>query len=123
MYRYCLDIVNILTIYYLDFGGANILFLVIFLKSNNSDELAQQSREILNKLSNMKNRELLHSIYPYAWELFSFIKKYREWVILIGYIGVGTGYVGLVTISYFLIKNRRKGKDENLNFSNQSYCW
>ena len=32
-------------------------------------------------------------------------KKYREWVRLCGYIGVGAGYVGLVIISYSLIKN------------------
>ena len=48
------------------------------LKSNDSDELARQSCELLNKISNLKDRELFHSIYPYAWELFSFIKKYRE---------------------------------------------
>jgi len=33
------------------------------------------------------------------------VKKYREWIILIGYIGVGTAYVGLVFISYILLKN------------------
>ena len=32
-------------------------------------------------------------------------KKFREWVILLGYIGVGAGYVGLIVISYVLIKN------------------
>ena len=32
-------------------------------------------------------------------------QKYREWIILLGYIGVGAGYVGLVFISYILIKN------------------
>lgn len=31
--------------------------------------------------------------------------KYREWIILLGYIGVGAGFVGLVIISYVLIKN------------------
>ncbi len=31
--------------------------------------------------------------------------KYRAWVILLGYIGVGAGFVGLVLISYLLIKN------------------
>ena len=34
-----------------------------------------------------------------------FVKKYREFVILLGYIGVGAGYVGLIFISYILIKN------------------
>jgi membrane-associated protease RseP (regulator of RpoE activity) len=33
------------------------------------------------------------------------VKKYREVVILIGYVGVGAGYVGLVFISYILLKN------------------
>ena len=32
-------------------------------------------------------------------------QKFREWVILLGYIGVGAGFVGLVFISYLLIKN------------------
>ena len=31
--------------------------------------------------------------------------KYRAWVVLLGYIGVGAGFVGLVLISYLLIKN------------------
>jgi membrane-associated protease RseP (regulator of RpoE activity) len=30
--------------------------------------------------------------------------KFREWIILLGYIGVGVGYLGLAVISYFLIK-------------------
>ena len=32
-------------------------------------------------------------------------QKWKEWIILIGYVGVGAGYVGLVFISYILIKN------------------
>jgi len=31
--------------------------------------------------------------------------KFREWVILFGYIGMGTGFVGLVVISYVLVSN------------------
>jgi membrane-associated protease RseP (regulator of RpoE activity) len=31
--------------------------------------------------------------------------KRREWIILLGYIGMGAGFVGLVVISYVLIKN------------------
>lgn len=31
--------------------------------------------------------------------------RFREWVILFGYIGMGAGFVGLVVISYVLIKN------------------
>ncbi len=34
-----------------------------------------------------------------------FSKRFREWVILLGYVGVGAGYVGLVFISVILIKN------------------
>ena len=32
-------------------------------------------------------------------------QKYREWIILLGYIGVGVGYIGLIFISYMLIVN------------------
>src|SRR3989344_4208261 len=32
-------------------------------------------------------------------------QRYREWVKLLGYIGIGAGYVGLIGISYILIKN------------------
>ncbi len=32
-------------------------------------------------------------------------KKFREWVVLFGYIGMGAGFVGLVIISYVLIQN------------------
>lgn len=31
--------------------------------------------------------------------------RFREWIILLGYIGVGAGYVGLIFISYILIKS------------------
>ncbi len=31
--------------------------------------------------------------------------KFREWVILLGYVGVGAGYIGMIVISYVLIKN------------------
>ncbi|MBI4981062.1 site-2 protease family protein [Candidatus Woesearchaeota archaeon] len=31
--------------------------------------------------------------------------KFKEWVILLGYVGVGAGYIGMVVISYVLIKN------------------
>ena len=34
-----------------------------------------------------------------------YAQKFREWIILLGYIGVGAGYVGLIFISYILIKN------------------
>ncbi len=31
--------------------------------------------------------------------------KFRQWVILFGYVGVGAGYMGLLIISFILIKN------------------
>ncbi|MFH0701159.1 MAG: site-2 protease family protein [Candidatus Woesearchaeota archaeon] len=31
--------------------------------------------------------------------------KFKEWIILLGYIGIGAAYVGLIFISYILIKN------------------
>lgn len=34
-----------------------------------------------------------------------YASKLREWLILLGYIGVGAGYIGLVFISCILIKN------------------
>lgn len=47
-------------------------------------------------------------LYRMKWGLKwmdTFSSKYREWVILLGYISVGAGYVGLIIISYILIKN------------------
>ncbi len=47
-------------------------------------------------------------LYRMKWGLKwmdKFSRKFREWVILLGYIGVGAGYVGLLFISYILIKN------------------
>ncbi|MEK6809885.1 MAG: site-2 protease family protein [Nanoarchaeota archaeon] len=32
-------------------------------------------------------------------------QKFREWVVLFGYIGMGAGFVGLIVISYVLIQN------------------
>jgi len=47
-------------------------------------------------------------LYRMKWGLRwmdKYAKKFKEWVILLGYIGVGAGYVGLVFISIILIKN------------------
>ena len=47
-------------------------------------------------------------LYRMKWGLRwmdKYAKKFREWIILFGYIGVGAGYVGLIIISYILIKN------------------
>ncbi len=47
-------------------------------------------------------------LYRTKWGLRwmdKYSEKYREWIILFGYIGVGAGFVGLVVISYVLIKN------------------
>ncbi len=47
-------------------------------------------------------------LYRTKWGLQwmdKYSRKFREWVVLLGYIGVGAGYVGLVVISYVLIKN------------------
>jgi membrane-associated protease RseP (regulator of RpoE activity) len=32
-------------------------------------------------------------------------QKFREWIIVIGYIGVGVGYLGLIFISFILVKS------------------
>ncbi len=47
-------------------------------------------------------------LYRMKWGLTwmdKYAGKFREWIILLGYIGVGAGYVGLIYISYVLIKN------------------
>jgi membrane-associated protease RseP (regulator of RpoE activity) len=47
-------------------------------------------------------------LYRMKWGLKLMDKistRFREWIILLGYIGVGTGFVGLVVISYILVKN------------------
>ena len=47
-------------------------------------------------------------LYRMKWGLKwmdKYSAKYREWVILCGYVGMGAGFVGLITISYVLINN------------------
>ncbi len=47
-------------------------------------------------------------LYRTTWGLRwmeHFSSKFREWIILLGYIGVGAGYVGLFFISFILLKN------------------
>ena len=47
-------------------------------------------------------------LYRMKWGLKwmdKYSQKFREWIILLGYIGVGVGFIGLVAISYILIKN------------------
>ena len=34
-----------------------------------------------------------------------YAKKHREWVILLGYIAAGTGFIGMAFISFYLLKN------------------
>ncbi len=47
-------------------------------------------------------------LYRMKWGLQwmdKYATKFREWVILWGYVGVGVGYAGLALISFILIKN------------------
>lgn len=47
-------------------------------------------------------------LYRTSWGLRWMDKiaaKYREWIILWGYVGVGAGFLGLLLISFMLIKN------------------
>ena len=47
-------------------------------------------------------------LYRMKWGLRwmdKYATKFREWIILLGYIGVGAGYIGLIFISYILVKN------------------
>ena len=48
------------------------------LKSKKNNDLLNISWKILKKLSYLKNRDLYHSIYPYAWHLYSFINKNQK---------------------------------------------
>lgn len=47
-------------------------------------------------------------LYRTTWGLHwmeKYSQKFRQWIILLGYVGVGGGFIGLVIISYTLIKN------------------
>ncbi len=47
-------------------------------------------------------------LYRLKWGLKwmdKYARKFREWIILAGYIGVGAGYLGLIFISCLLIRN------------------
>lgn len=47
-------------------------------------------------------------LYRMKWGLKwmdKYSQKFREWIILLGYVGVGAGYIGLIFISVILIKN------------------
>jgi membrane-associated protease RseP (regulator of RpoE activity) len=47
-------------------------------------------------------------LYRMKWGLKwmdKYANKFREWVILIGYVGVGAGFVGMLVISILLVKN------------------
>ncbi len=47
-------------------------------------------------------------LYRMKWGLKwmdKYSQKFREWIILLGYIGVGGGFIGLIFISFILIKN------------------
>src|SRR3989338_2433773 len=47
-------------------------------------------------------------LYRMKWGLRwmdKYSEKHCEWVILLGYIGVGVGFIGMVVMGYFLIKN------------------
>ncbi len=66
---------------------------------------------ILFLIFNRKRVEIQNKIivlYRMKWGLRwmdTVSSKYRQWVILLGYIGVGAGYIGLIFISYILVKN------------------
>ncbi len=47
-------------------------------------------------------------LYRMKWGLRwmdKYAKKFRQWIILLGYVGTGIGFAGLVFISYVLCKN------------------
>lgn len=47
---------------------------------------------------------LIRSKLGLAW-MDKYSQKYREWIILWGYMGIGVGFIGMLFISYTLIKN------------------
>ena len=68
--------------------------LVVFFLVLNRKKLAVQAKFII--------------LYRMKWGLRwmdKYAQKFREWVILAGYIGVGLGFLGMVVISVVLIKN------------------
>tara|TARA_Y100000034_G_scaffold121274_1_gene165282 strand:+ start:67 stop:1254 length:1188 start_codon:yes stop_codon:yes gene_type:complete len=68
--------------------------IVIILLIINRKKLAFQAKIII--------------LYRMKWGLKwmdKYAQKFREWIILLGYIGVGAGYIGLIFISCMLIKN------------------
>lgn len=60
------------------------------------------------KRKNIQTQAKIIMLYRMKWGLRwmdKYSQKHREWVILLGYIGVGVGFVGMFIIGYFLIKN------------------
>src|SRR3989338_7769484 len=47
---------------------------------------------------------LLRTKWGIAW-MDRVSEKYREWIILLGYIGIGVGFIGMGFIGFYLIKN------------------
>lgn len=47
---------------------------------------------------------LYRTQFGLSW-MDKYSKKFREWIILAGYVGVGAGFIGLIVISIILVKN------------------
>lgn len=63
---------------------------------------------IIWKWKKIEKQAKIIFLYRMKWGLKwmdTIASKFREWVILFGYIGMGAGFVGLVAISYILISN------------------
>src|SRR3989344_8324440 len=63
---------------------------------------------LIIKRKNIVTQAKFIILYRMKWGLKwmdKYAKKFREWIVLFGYIGVGAGYVGLIIISFILIKN------------------
>jgi membrane-associated protease RseP (regulator of RpoE activity) len=60
------------------------------------------------KRKNIETQAKIIFLYRMKWGLRwmdKYSKKFREWIILLGYIGVGIGFIGSITISVVLVKN------------------
>lgn len=63
---------------------------------------------LLSKRKKLERQAKILVLYRMKWGLKfmeNFARKHRSLVLLFGYIGVGAGYLGLIFISYILVKN------------------
>lgn len=63
---------------------------------------------VIIKWKNIQVQAKIIFLYRTKWGLRwmdKYSQKYKEWIILLGYVGTGIGFIGMVFISVILIKN------------------